>query len=99
MKTKGAAAAVAVAVITTSCAAPAEVVQIGPGRYLLNVGAMGIEGGEAGARNKAADGASKYCGAMGRQLNVTKLDSRGPSDVLGMSAAGSASIEFQCVPK
>jgi hypothetical protein len=89
----------AIAVLVASCAAPAEVVRIGPDRYLLNVGAMGIEGGEAGARNKAATAAAKYCATLGQQLNVTKLDSRGPSDVLGMSAAGSASVEFQCIPK
>jgi len=81
----------------TGCAAPAQVVQIGPDRYSVNVGALGIEGGEAEARNKALAAASSYCAAKGRQLNVTNLDSKGP--VEWGSAAGSASVTFQCISK
>lgn len=80
-----------------SCAAPAQVIQIGPDRYSVNVGAMGIEGGEAAARNKALAAASDYCAGMGRQLNELSLQSHGP--VEWGSAAGSASVVFQCVPK
>jgi hypothetical protein len=37
--------------LLASCAAPAQIVQINPGLYSLSVGALGIEGGEAAARN------------------------------------------------
>jgi len=77
------------------CAAPAQVVQINPGLYSLSVGALGIEGGEAGARNKALVAASTYCTGRGQQLNVQKIDSAGP--VEWGSAAGSATVVFQCV--
>jgi hypothetical protein len=79
------------------CAAPAEVVQIGPDRYSVNVGALGIEGGEAEARNKALASASNYCSGIHRQVNVLTLSSKGP--VEWGSAAGSASVVFQCIPK
>ena len=88
---------VATLLLVTACAAPAEVTQIGPDRYAVNVGAMGIEGGEAQARNKALRAASEYCEKRGEHLNVINLDSRGP--VEWGSAAGSASLEFQCTTK
>ena len=76
------------------CAAAAQVVQIGPGLYSLSVGALGIEGGEAGARNKGLAAASIYCSGRGQQLNVQNINGRGP--VEWGSAAGSATVVFRC---
>ena len=76
------------------CAAPAQVVQINPGLYSLSVGALGIEGGEAAARNKAFTAASNYCANQGHQLNVQNMGSKGP--VEWGSAAGSATVMFRC---
>jgi len=87
----------AVSLVLTGCAAPAEVAQIGPDRYSVSVGAMGIEGGEAAARNKVLAAASDYCAKQGRQLNLVSMQSKGP--VEWGSAAGSASAVFQCIPK
>jgi hypothetical protein len=79
----------------TGCAAPSRVVEINPGVYSLSVGAMGIEGGEAAARNKALADAAAYCGAhSGGQLNVQNAESKGPAD--WGSAAGSATVVFRC---
>ena len=78
----------------TGCAAPAQVVQINPGLYSLSVGALGIEGGEAAARNKGLAAASTYCARRGQQLNVQQVDSKGP--VEWGSAAGSATVVFRC---
>ncbi len=80
-----------------SCAAPADVTEIGPNRYAVNAGAMGIEGGEAAARNKALAAAADYCNQTGRQVNVLNLGSKGP--VEWGSAAGSASVVFECLGK
>jgi hypothetical protein len=77
------------------CAAPPQVVQINPGIYSLSVGALGIEGGEAGARNKALAAASNYCAGHKQQLSVQTIDGAGP--VEWGSAAGSATVIFQCV--
>jgi hypothetical protein len=82
-------------VLVGSCAAQSQVVQINPGIYSLSVGAAGIEGGEAAAKNKALASASAYCSAQGRQLSVQQEDSRGPVD--WGSAAGSATVTFRCV--
>jgi putative hemolysin len=79
----------------TGCAAPSQVVEINPGVYSLNVGAMGIEGGEAAARNKALAAASAYCAQKGQQLSLDQQSSHGP--VEWGSAAGSASVTFHCV--
>lgn len=81
----------------SSCAAPAEVNQIGPNRYAVNVGAMGIEGGEAEAKNKALAAANEYCADLGKQVSLVNLQSRGP--VEWGSAAGSASAIFECIAK
>lgn len=91
-------ASMAVALIfAADCAAPAQVTQIGPDRYSVNVGAMGIEGGEAAARNKALAAAADYCTNQGRRVSLVNMQSKGPIE--WGSAAGSASAEFQCVPK
>jgi len=63
----------------------------------MSVGALGIEGGEAAARNKALAGASAYCAERGQQLSVQTADSKGP--VEWGSAAGSATVVFRCVLK
>jgi len=86
-----------VLVFAVACAAPAQVTQIGPDRYSVNVGAMGIEGGEAAARNKALAAAADYCTQQGRVILLVNMQSKGP--VEWGSAAGSASAEFQCVAK
>lgn len=79
---------------TAGCAAQAQVVQINPGVYSLSVGALGIEGGEAGAKNRAYATEAAYCASQGQQLNVQNEDSHGP--VEWGSAAGSASVVFRC---
>lgn len=79
----------------TGCAAESQVVETNPGVYSLSVGALGIEGGEAGARNKALSAASAYCGRDGRKLNLQAQQSHGP--VEWGSAAGSATIVFGCL--
>jgi hypothetical protein len=84
------------AFLISGCAASAKVVQIGPDSYALNVGAMGIEGGEAGARNKGVATAGEFCAKQNRLLNLVKIESKGPVE-LG-SAAGSASLSFRCDP-
>lgn len=81
-------------VSTAGCAAPAQVVQTNPGVYSLSVGAMGVEGGEAGAKNKGLAAASHYCGGLGKRLDVQEISSKGP--VEWGSAAGSATITFKC---
>jgi len=81
----------------SACAAPAEVAQIDPNRYSVSVGAMGIEGGEAQARNKALKTAADYCANLGRQINLLHLESKGP--VQWGSAAGSATAAFECTSK
>jgi hypothetical protein len=78
-----------------ACAAPARVVEINPGLYSLSVGALGIEGGEAAARNKAFEAAAHYCAEQGRRLSVQDMGSKGP--VEWGSAAGSATATFQCI--
>jgi len=83
--------------LLAGCAAPSQVVEIDPGVYSLNVGALGIEGWEAAARNKALANASAYCAARGQQLSLQSADSHGP--VEWGSAAGSASVVFRCIPK
>ena len=83
--------------LVAGCAAPAQVVQISPGLYSLSLGALGIEGGEAAARNKALVAASTYCAGLGQQLSVQRVDGAGP--VEWGSAAGSATVVFQCIPK
>jgi putative hemolysin len=64
--------------LLTGCAAPAQIVQINPGLYSLSVGALGIEGGEAAARNKALTAASNYCADQGHQLSVQNIGDKGP---------------------
>jgi|GEM_PF-6715652 len=78
-----------------ACAAPSQVVQINPGVYSLSVGALGIEGGEAAARNKALASASTYCAQKGQQLSLEQQSSHGP--VEWGSAAGSATVVFHCI--
>ena len=85
----------AIVVSCASCAAPAEVTQIGPNRFSVNVGAMGIEGGEAQARNKALQAAADYCNGQGTQMQLIGLQSKGP--VEWGSAAGSATATFECL--
>ena len=85
--------ALAIALLA-GCAAPAQIVQTNPGLYSLSVGALGIEGGEAAARNKALTAASNYCASQGHQLNVQTIGGKGP--VEWGSAAGSATVVFQC---
>ena len=85
------------ALVLASCADSAGVIQLGPNRYLFNVGDISIAGAEAWARNKAAEVATNYCEGAGKTLNVTRLESRGPSNALGTYVAGSASVEFQCL--
>jgi len=85
------------AFVLASCADPAGVIQLGPNRYLFNVGDISIGGAEGWARNKAAEVATNYCEGAGKTLNVTRLESRGPSNALGIYVAGSASVEFQCL--
>jgi len=89
-------AALGAVTLLAGCAAPAQVVQIDPHTYSLSVGAMGIEGGEAAARNKALATAAAYCTGLGRQLHLQQESSHGP--VEWGSAAGSASVSFQCIP-
>jgi hypothetical protein len=87
------------ALVLASCADSAGVIQIGPNRYLFSVGNIGVAGAEAWARNKAAEVATNYCQGAGKTLNVTRLESRGPSNALGIYVTGSASVEFQCLAK
>jgi putative hemolysin len=82
-------------ILLMGCAAPAQVVQINPGLYSLSVGALGIEGGEAAARNKALAAASNYCAGQGHQLSVQDIGGKGP--VEWGSAAGSATVVFRCI--
>jgi hypothetical protein len=89
-------AMVAVAAALSGCAAPSQVVEIDPGLYSLNVGALGIEGGEAAARNRALVAASAYCTKQGQHLSLQGENSKGP--VEWGSAAGSATVTFRCVP-
>ena len=84
-----------VALVVAGCAAPARVVQINPGIYSVSVGALGIEGGEAAARNKAFTAASDYCAGIAHRLDVQDMGSKGP--VEWGSAAGSATVVFRCV--
>lgn len=82
-------------ILVAGCAAPSQVIQVQPGVYSLSLGAMGIEGGEAGARNKALTAASNYCAGLGQKLSVQSQDSHGP--VEWGSAAGSSTVVFRCV--
>jgi putative hemolysin len=88
-------AIVAPVMLIAGCAASTQITEVNPGVYAVNVGAMGIEGGETAARNKALAAASSYCAAQGRKLSVQSQQSRGP--VEWGSAAGSASVTFACL--
>lgn len=87
--------AVCIVALLAGCAAESQVTEIDSGLYSLNVGALGIEGGEAGARNKALAAAAKYCASTSRHLSLQTQDSHGP--VEWGSAAGSATVTFRCV--
>jgi hypothetical protein len=76
----------------TSCIEPAEVTEVGPGRYTVSVQALNIEGGDARAFDKALSTASDTCTQLGLKLNLQSLRTN------AMSVAAGATAVFQCVP-
>jgi hypothetical protein len=91
MKDIGALAVLA-ALAVAGCATTTNVVQIGPDSYSVGPHTGAATGSGPGANSRALEAASKYCGAMNRQLLVVKDD----QETGQLDALGNATVQFKC---
>lgn len=80
-----------ISLFLTACSTASRVPNLGPGVHSLIANVA--EGGEVAARIRATEKATKYCKAMGKELQKIAIKTVS----MNMSSVGSVRITFRCV--
>jgi hypothetical protein len=78
-------------VLLAGCAMTYKAVQVGPNTWQTSAVAAPARGGIAGAQEHAMQAANDKCASLGKQINVTNVDTGHE-----FPAAGRAVVTFEC---
>lgn len=82
---------VGVPFLLCSCAWQSPALQLGPNTYQTTANASPARGAVSGAREMALTNANKKCSSMGKQINVTNIETG-----YAFSTNGTATVTFEC---